>query len=255
MRLAQQLYEGIDIGEGQVGLITYMRTDSLNLAVRKPSGRSAKSSSSCTARQGLSEEPRVVQDQVEECAGSARGDPPTVQPTCVPASIENKLDADQFKLYSLIWKRTVACQMAHAVFDTVTVEMRAGDRQPRRRMRSASVLRANGSTLGDARLHFRVSGRHGRCRAQDDSDHVLPPIKEGDKVKLLEGIAALRSISPSRRRASRRPRWSRRSRNTASAARRPTPRSSRRLRDRGNTWRSKAGASPRPTSARSSAAF
>ena len=60
----------------------------------------------------------------------------------MPADIERYLDADQFKLYSLIWKRAVACQMAHAVFDTVAVDMLAGPDGPQRHL-----LRANGSTL------------------------------------------------------------------------------------------------------------
>jgi DNA topoisomerase-1 len=97
----------------------------------------------------------------------------------LPGDLENKLEADQFKLYSLIWKRTVACQMAPAVFDTVTVEMLAGADGPRR-----NVLRANGSTL--VKPGYISVYQEGLDDAvQDDSDHVLPAMKEGDRVKLL----------------------------------------------------------------------
>ena len=96
----------------------------------------------------------------------------------LPGDIENKLEADQFRLYSLIWKRTVACQMAPAIFDTVTVEMRAGADGPKRH-----VLRANGSTL--VKPGYISVYQEGLDDAvQDDSDHVLPPMKEGDRVKL-----------------------------------------------------------------------
>jgi DNA topoisomerase I len=79
----------------------------------------------------------------------------------------------------LIWKRTVACQMAPAIFDTVTVEMRAGAEGPKR-----TVLRANGSTL--VKPGYISVYQEGLDDAvQDDSDHVLPPMKEGDRVKLV----------------------------------------------------------------------
>ena len=109
MRLAQQLYEGVDIGEGAVGLITYMRTDSVNLAAeavqRDPRGDRA----SCTARKRGRRAARL-QDQVEERAGSARGHPPDLRGDHCRRDVEGKLDADQFKLYALIWKRAVACR-------------------------------------------------------------------------------------------------------------------------------------------------
>ena len=108
----------------------------------------------------------------------------------------------------------MACQMAPAIFDTVAVEMLAGADGAKR-----TVLRANGSTLVKPG-YISVYQEGVDDVVQDDSDHVLPPMKEGDRVKLLAAWCR-RSISPSRRRASRRPRWSRRWRNTASAAPRP----------------------------------
>jgi DNA topoisomerase-1 len=177
MRVAQQLYEGIDIGEGQVGLITYMRTDSLNL------GQEAIAQIRDTIVQlygqvGLAEEPRIFKTKSKNAQEAHEAIRPTAV-SVLPADIESKLDSDQFRLYSLIWKRTVACQMAPAIFDTVTVEMLAGAPGANR-----TVLRANGSTL--VKPGYISVYQEGLDDAvQDDSDHVLPPMQEGDRVKLL----------------------------------------------------------------------
>jgi DNA topoisomerase-1 len=177
MRVAQQLYEGIDIGEGQVGLITYMRTDSLNLG-QEAIGQVREVIKQLYGDAGLSEEPRMFKTKSKNAQEAHEAIRPT-SASVLPNEIESKLDGDQFKLYSLIWKRTVACQMAPAIFDTVTVEMRAGEEGPKR-----TVLRANGSTL--VKPGYISVYQEGMDDAiQDDSDHVLPPIKEGDAVKLL----------------------------------------------------------------------
>ena len=176
MRVAQQLYEGIDIGEGQVGLITYMRTDSLNLA-QEAIGQIRDVIVQLYGKVGLADEIRVFKTKSKNAQEAHEAIRPT-SAAILPADIENKLEPDQFKLYSLIWKRTVACQMAHAVFDTVTVEMRAGADGPKR-----TVLRANGSTL--VTPGFIAVYQEGLDDAvQDDSDHVLPALSEGDRVKL-----------------------------------------------------------------------
>ena len=124
MRIAQQLYEGVDIGEGSVGLITYMRTDSLNLA-QEAVAQIREVIVELYGQEGLAEEVRVYRTK----SANAQEAHEAIRPTdarIVPADIERKLDADQFRLYSLIWKRTMACQMAPAVFDTVAVELLAG---------------------------------------------------------------------------------------------------------------------------------
>jgi DNA topoisomerase-1 len=177
MRVAQQLYEGIDIGEGQVGLISYMRTDSLNLG-QEAIGQVREVIKQLYGEAGLSDEPRVFKTKSKNAQEAHEAIRPTAA-SILPNDIESKLDADQFKLYSLIWKRTVACQMAPAIFDTVTVEMRAGEDSPKN-----TILRANGSTL--VKPGYISVYQEGMDDAvQDDSDHVLPPIKEGDAVKLL----------------------------------------------------------------------
>src|SRR6202042_769832 len=97
-----------------------------------------------------------------------------------PASLEGKIEDDHYRLYSLIWKRAVASQMNHAVFDTVAVDMLAGPDGPDRHL-----LRANGSTL--VKPGYISVYQEGTDDAKaDDSDHVLPPMNEGDTVDLLD---------------------------------------------------------------------
>jgi DNA topoisomerase-1 len=177
MRVAQQLYEGVDIGEGAVGLISYMRTDSVNLAT-EAIGQIREVIVQLYGREGLAEEPRIYRTKSK----SAQEAHEAIRPTdarIVPADIEKKMEADQFRLYSLIWKRTVACQMAPAIFDTVAVEFLAGADGAER-----TVLRANGSTLIKPG-YISVYQEGMDDVVQDDSDHVLPPMAEGDKVKLV----------------------------------------------------------------------
>ena len=185
MRTAQQLYEGVDIGDGQVGLITYMRTDSLNVA-QEAVVQIRDVIVKLYGKDGLSDEVRVFKTKSKNAQEAHEAIRPT-SVEIVPADIEKHLDSDQFRLYSLIWKRTVASQMAPAVFDTVAVEMlagtdarraSAGDGLPR------TVLRANGSTLVKPG-YISVYQEGMDDVVQDDSDHVLPPMKEGDHVKLL----------------------------------------------------------------------
>jgi DNA topoisomerase-1 len=147
--VAQQLYEGMDIGEGAVGLITYMRTDSLNLA-QEAVGQIREVIVQLYGAEGLAEEPRVYRTKSKNAQEAHEAIRPTAA-NILPNDIEKHLETDQFKLYSLIWKRTVACQMAPAVFDTVAVELLAGaPAAPGEGARAApprAVLRANGSTL------------------------------------------------------------------------------------------------------------
>ncbi len=176
MRLAQQLYEGVDIGEGAVGLITYMRTDSVSLAaeavkeIREVAGRLYGAAE-------VAEEPRVYKTKSKNAQEAHEAIRPT-SAAIVPADIESKLDADQFRLYSLIWKRAVASQMSHALFDTVAVDMLVGPDGPQRNM-----LRANGSTLVKPG-YISVYQEGADDVKADDDDHVLPAMNEGDTVSL-----------------------------------------------------------------------
>jgi DNA topoisomerase I len=177
MRLAQQLYEGVDIGDGTVGLITYMRTDSVSLAAEAVTEIRATIEKHY-GKEAVSEEVRVYRTKSKNAQEAHEAIRPT-SAAIVPADIERFLDADQLKLYALIWKRAVACQMAPAVFDTVAVDLLAGPDGANRHL-----LRANGSTL--VKPGFIAVYQEGHDdSADDESDHVLPAMQEGDAVKLV----------------------------------------------------------------------
>jgi len=177
MRLAQQLYEGVDYGEGAVGLITYMRTDAVNLAneaiteIREVIVR-------VYGAESLPESPRFYKNKSRNAQEAHEAIRPT-SAAVLPQLLEGRIDADQFKLYSLIWKRAVACQMTHAVFDTVAVDLLAGPAGPQRHL-----LRANGSTLlKPGFIAVYLEGQDDS--ADDDDDRILPMMNEGDVVQLV----------------------------------------------------------------------
>ena len=178
MRVAQKLYEGIALpGEEQVGLITYMRTDSVTLAEVAITEIREVIAERYGAR-NVPEEPRTFKTKTKNAQEAHEA----VRPTSVaraPDDLKAVLDEDQFKLYSLIWKRTMACQMVPAVFDTVAIEMAAGAADAGHRMR------ANGSILVEP--GFMAVYQEGKDDAKDDDgDRLLPDISEGDTIKLDE---------------------------------------------------------------------
>src|SRR5579862_3245917 len=188
MRLAQQLYEGLDIGEGSVGLITYMRTDSVSLAaeaVREIREVAAK----LYGAQEVAEEPRVYRTKSKNAQEAHEAIRPT-SAAITPADVEGKIEDDLYRLYSLIWKRAVASQMSHALFDTVAVDMLAGADGAQRHL-----LRANGSTLVKPG-YIAVYQEDTDDAKADDSDHVLPPMHEGDVVGLTALIAQQHFTEP-----------------------------------------------------------
>ena len=174
MRVAQQLYEGIDIGDGAVGLITYMRTDSVTLA-----DEAIKDIRAFIAerygRDKLPSHPREYKTSSKNAQEAHEG----IRPTAVsrmPAEIKTSLSSDQFKLYDLIWKRTVACQMKHATIDTVAVDFNCG---------KGNVFRSTGSTIADP--GFMEVYQEGMDDTKQESDQkILPPLKEGDVVNLKD---------------------------------------------------------------------
>jgi DNA topoisomerase-1 len=177
MRLAQQLYEGIDIGEGAVGLITYMRTDSVSLASEAIS-EIRQVAVKLYGPDAIDPEPRFYKTKSKNAQEAHEAIRPT-SAAVVPADIERYLEPDLFKLYSLIWRRAVACQMTHATFDTVAVDLLAGADGAQRHL-----LRANGSTL--IKPGYIAVYQEGADDAKvDDTDHVLPPMNEGDSVALV----------------------------------------------------------------------
>ncbi|MBT8137113.1 MAG: DNA topoisomerase I [Gammaproteobacteria bacterium] len=178
MRTAQKLYEGLDTGSGPVGLITYMRTDSVSLAADAIEEIRAV----IVDRYGkdkLPDEPRAYKTK----AKNAQEAHEAIRPTSVertPDSLKGSLDSDQLKLYGLIWKRTMACQMTSAIFDTVAADLVAGEDGPKRHR-----FRANGSVLVEP--GFMSVYQEGQDdKKTDDKDRILPPMEEGDRVNLKE---------------------------------------------------------------------
>ena len=176
MRTAQQLYEGVEIEGQAVGLITYMRTDSVSLAQDALTEIREVIKSRYGAK-ALPEEAR----QFKTKSKNAQEAHEAVRPTAAaraPEQVGRYLTPDQAKLYDLIWKRTVACQMNPAVFDTVTAELRAGKEH---------AFRANGQVLVEpgflAAYGVAVDDE---SEAHEDDEKRLPPLTEGETVKLLE---------------------------------------------------------------------
>jgi len=176
MRTAQRLYEGIEIpGEDNVGLITYMRTDSVTLA-----GVAVDEIREVIAErygpENVPEEVRVFKTKSKNAQEAHEA----IRPTSVartPEELKEALEDDQFRLYSLIWKRTMACQMVPAVFDTVAVDFAAGPEDDGHR------FRANGSVLVEP--GFIAVYQEGKDDAKDDEgDRLLPEIAEGDVMSL-----------------------------------------------------------------------
>lgn len=181
MMIAQQLYEGIDIGTGTVGLISYMRTDSVNLAAEAISEirefiAKRYDSTHCP------KEARVYKTKSKNAQEAHEA----IRPTSIkrtPEMVQESLTSEQFKLYSLIWKRTLASQMADAILDTVAIDLASG---------KGNIFRANGSTITFAGfLSVYEEGRDDSKEKDEDEDEddqgtILPSFAINEKVALDE---------------------------------------------------------------------
>ncbi len=171
MRLAQQLYEGFDIGGETVGLITYMRTDSVTL-----SGEAVRAARALIAEQFgkkfLPEQPRIWKTQAKNAQEAHEAIRPTDM-LRLPDQVAHALADDQLKLYELIWKRTIASEMESAQLDQVAVDLASPD--------GRTTLRATGSTLVfEGFLALYREDRDDPSDAEDDENRLLPPLSEGD---------------------------------------------------------------------------
>ena len=173
MRIAQQLYEGIDIGQGAVGLITYMRTDSVNLAQDAIADIRALIAQRYGAH-NLPASPRLFKTKAKNAQEAHEAIRPTTI-TVLPETVRAHLNADQYALYELIWKRTVACQMIPATLDTVAVDLACG---------SGNNFRATGSTVADPGF-MAVYREDVDDATDDDENRTLPLLREGEWVDLL----------------------------------------------------------------------
>ncbi|MFO7315412.1 MAG: type I DNA topoisomerase [Bacilli bacterium] len=173
MMIAQQLYEGIDIGkqEGTVGLITYMRTDSTRIS------DAAKAEAMQYIYDKYGKEYVAGEIQKVKKQPAAQDAHEAIRPTSVmrtPEQLKDVLTRDQLRLYRLIWDRFVASQMAPAVLDTVTVELK----------NSGCIFRANGSQVkfsGFMKVYI-----EGTDDQTEETTKMLPDLKVGDKIKSVE---------------------------------------------------------------------
>ncbi len=172
MRVAQQLYEGVDVGQGAVGLITYMRTDSVNLAAEALTALRAtiRKLYGATALPGQARHYKTKTKNAQEAHEAIR---PT-DPTQLPDQVRTALSSDQARLYELIWKRAIACQMNAALYHTVSVDLSAG---------AGHICRANGSTLVEP--GFMAVYLEDTDDAQQETDQALPVLAVGDQTPLL----------------------------------------------------------------------
>jgi len=173
MRTAQQLYEGVDIGGETVGLISYMRTDSVNLAkeaIEEIRALIAKR----YGDDNLPETPHVYKTKSKNAQEAHEAIRPTAAER-IPEQLKERLTPEQYKLYELIWKRTVACQMVYAVLDTVAVDLEAG---------SGNVSRANGSHL--VKPGFMAVYQEGTDEKKEgeEDEAILPLMLKGEYVDL-----------------------------------------------------------------------
>lgn len=166
MKIAQTLYEGVDIDDETVGLITYMRTDSTRIA------EDALNSVRTFIDQSYGKDYLPGSPTIYKVSKAAQDAHEAIRPTQVertPESLKKYLTRDQLKLYQLIWRRYVACQMTPARYRTTTIEIKD----------NRFVFRAVGSVLefdGFTRVY----------QLEDDKDQSLPALSEGEKLNLLE---------------------------------------------------------------------
>lgn len=192
MRLAQDLYEGIDIGaEGAVGLITYMRTDSTRVA-SSAADQARDYLKMMYGQQYLPDAPRLYVDGKAKNAQDAHECVRPTDPTRRPEHIRKYLKEDQYRLYELVWQRFMASQMSPAVFDTTTVDFDLG----------RFLFRATGSVVkfdGYQRL-YKESREAEEGKALEE-EQGLPVVEKGENIPV-------RSITPSQHFTEPPPRYS-----------------------------------------------
>ncbi len=186
MMVAQQLYEGIEVDGETAGLITYMRTDSVNLS-EEALTQLRELIAEKYGKENVPKEPRSFKTKSKNAQEAHEA----IRPTSafnLPEKIKKNLSPDQFKLYQLIWKRTVACQMIHATLNQVSVDLSCGGKQ--------NIFRATGSTI--AKPGFMAVYLEGKddSKESDDKESFLPPMEEGRPVKLNEIIATQHFTEP-----------------------------------------------------------
>jgi len=172
MRIAQQLYEGIDIGGQTVGLITYMRTDSVTLAQEAIQELRGYISDNFSSEYLPASAPTF-----KNKSKNAQESHEAIRPTSIvrtPEALRDHLTVDQLRLYEMVWKRTLASQMSAARFDTVSVDIRLGG--------DTTLFRANGQTL--VFPGFIAVYQEDTDDDKEEESGKLPPLEEGEVLPL-----------------------------------------------------------------------
>lgn len=175
MRIAQRLYEGIELGaDGPVGLITYMRTDSVRISPE------ALDSLRAFIDERFGKDYVPTEPVAYKTKKGAQDAHEAIRPTSLerpPDSVQGFLSKEELAVYSLIWNRFVASQMTPAVFDQTSVDIEAGD----------MMFRATGQIMKfDGFIRVYTEGVDDDKAADDDKDRKLPPLSESEVLKLLE---------------------------------------------------------------------
>ncbi|MDR0879831.1 MAG: type I DNA topoisomerase [Clostridioides sp.] len=168
MKIAQELYEGVDIkGEGTVGLISYIRTDSKRIS-DEAKGKAMDYINSNLGEQYYKKDPKKEKAEKKKVQDAHEAIRPTSADR-TPESVHDSLSKDQYKLYKLIWKRFIASQMEDAVYDTLNVESKIDN----------YIFKATGSKM-------RFDGYTRIYDYSDREDKILPSLEEGEKLKVDE---------------------------------------------------------------------
>lgn len=183
MQIAQRLYEGEDVNGERVGLITYMRTDSVSLAEEAIAAMRTHIGQVFGSNY-LPEKPRRFKTRSRNAQEAHEAIRPTAI-TRTPEQMKATLAPDDWKLYTLIWKRALASQMAHAVLDQVRADL-ASD---------TMVLRATGSTLAFAGFRKLYMESSDDAPIRED-ERMLPPLHEGDAIRIERAEAKQHFTEP-----------------------------------------------------------
>lgn len=178
MKVAQELYEGVEVGDmGAVGLITYMRTDSLRISDEA----AQQAAGFIEQRYGKNYLP--PKRRVYKSRNNAQDAHEAIRPTMpemAPDQVKDSLTGDQYKLYKLVWERFIASQMATALLDTVSVDIRAGE----------YLFKASGYTVKfDGYTVLYEESKEETSNGEEGASGALPPLEKGDllRLKSLEG--------------------------------------------------------------------
>ncbi|HMM58952.1 MAG TPA: DNA topoisomerase, partial [Candidatus Rifleibacterium sp.] len=187
MSVAQKLYEGVEVGsEGQVGLITYMRTDSVRIA---PEGLTELDG---YLKENFSSEYRLPHARTYRMKKGAQDAHEAIRPTSVhrtPDQMAAFLKPEQLKLYTLIWRRYVASQMADARYNVVTVEVDV----------DGAILQASGTTMvfdGFTSLYNVSRDEDAEPEVSEEGKQKLPPLEKGEKLSLVSTSGEQNFTSP-----------------------------------------------------------